>query len=168
MMCDVENLEIIECGQQIWGRFQAHLDDGPCCNFSFPGGRGFGVTMDGTADGVVSFVWYTYAYRNNHQRRLGIPEYHAASRSDEIKFLNENVRLLARVSTLPDFRRKGLARRLVGSTLCRLDVEYVECLTVWPDVRCLLSDTGFELIFRSSYGDPDYWLWCRGRIRAAV
>lgn len=94
-------------------------------------------------------------------------ELRGLARGEQIDFLNKNVRLLARVSTLPDYRLQGYARRLVEGTVNLLGVQYIECLTAWGDVRRLLKNVGFtqyqgcgssELDIKK---DIDYWLWRR-------
>lgn len=142
-----------------WSKFQKFLSGGPCCNFAFPQGECYGLFEGGELSQVCSMVWYTTVYKNSPFRHAAIPAIDRSSRSNEITFLNKNARLLARVSTLPEFRGKGYARHLIVETLPRLNVRYVECLTSHADIRRLLTLCGF--VQKGGGGTPyiDYWLF---------
>jgi GNAT superfamily N-acetyltransferase len=151
--------EIVQVNYQEWRRFQPFLEGGPCCNPAFPQGVCFALLLDADIESMAAMVWYTFAYRHSPWRRAAIPELLGMSLKETVDFLNKNVRLLARVSTLPQYRNHGYARRLVEETIGRLEAKYVECLTAWPDVRRLLARTGFTL--QSERDGIDYWLWQR-------
>jgi GNAT superfamily N-acetyltransferase len=151
--------EIVQVSYQEWRRFQPYLEGGPCCNPAFPQGVCYALLLDGDTESMAAMVWYTFAYRHSPWRRAAITELAEMTLQETVDFLNKNVRLLARVSTLPQYRKHGFARRLVSETIGRLEAKYVECLTAWPDVRRLLARTGFTL--KSEHNGIDYWLWER-------
>jgi hypothetical protein len=137
-----------------WRHFQNVLGGGPCCNLAFPQGTCYGLYEGGgwAADGrrmaadnekLAAMVWYTFCFRNNPWRAAAIPKSAKGSTKGRINFLNKNVRLLARISTLPEYRRKGYAETLISNTIKTLNVKYIECLTAHDDIRKLLSKTGF-------------------------
>jgi GNAT superfamily N-acetyltransferase len=153
--------DVIQVDYTEWLRFQPFLINGPCCNLAFPQGECWAILSEYSIDSMAAMVWYTFAFRHSPYRKAAIPELKGLSRPDEIAFLNKNVRLLARISTLPPFRRQGYAGRLLAATLNRPDVAYIECLTAWPDIRRLLLAAGFVRAGDCYGGAIDYWLWRR-------
>jgi len=144
-----------------WRKFQCHLGTGPCCQFAFKGGPCWGLYANADDTTLASMVWYTYGYGRSPFRASAIPGCAIGSLRQQRQFLNANVRLLARISTMPDFRHRGYAKTLLQYTMPKLDVPFIECLTVWPDVRKLLDSVGFECFNQATDQRPDYWLWCR-------
>lgn len=153
--------KIIEVGSDMWGRFSPCLSAGPCVAAAFPQGRGFGLWTDDGGVGVVSMVWYTYPHRHCPWHRSAYPNLKVLTRGDELDWLNKNARLLARISTLPDYRSRGYARRLVAETIANLGVPFIECLTAWPDVRRLLDSVGFVKCGGEHDKAIDFWVWAR-------
>lgn len=151
--------KIIEVNYKEWRQFQPHLVGGPCCNFAFPQGECFAVMIGDKTEKMAAMIWYTFAFRHSPFRKKAIPALKGLNRSGEIAFLNNNIRLLARVSTLPEYRRRGLAKELITKTLPKLKVQYVECITAWEDIRHLLSDCGFSKEGEKPNTGIDYWIW---------
>jgi hypothetical protein len=65
-------------------------------------------------------------------------------RQSELAMLNRNVRCIARVVIDPRYRGIGLARRLVRSTLPRLNVPIIEALGVMSSVNPFLEKAGMK------------------------
>jgi hypothetical protein len=145
----------------LWSKFQPHLSPGPCCNPAFPQGECFGLFENAGSQNITSMIWYTFCFRQSSQRRKAIPEFGTLSQPDQMIWLHKNIRLLARISTLPEYRHRGFAHKLVSETIELLNVPYVECLTVWPDVRHLLSDLNFIKMDNNIVNSIDYWLWTK-------
>ena len=159
--------EIIRVSYKEWQRFQPYLSEGPCVSMAFPQGDCFAILAGDGIETMAAMVWYTYVFRNSPYRLRAMMGLKFLDRSEQITFLNENVRLLARVSTLPEYRRLGYAKRLVAGSVGLLGVEYIECLTAWEDVRRLLRSCGFTCyrFENATCGKKrdkiDYWLWRR-------
>lgn len=153
--------EIIKIKSKEWSRFQPFLCGGPCCNMAFPSGSVYGLILDGDLNNIASMVWYTPPFVHTLFRNMILPELRGLNNRDSCIFLNKNVKLLARISTLPKYRGHGFAFELIKSTLPKLDVNYVECLTAHEDVRKLLIRLDFEKKSKAKYKEIDYWLWKR-------
>lgn len=151
--------KIINVKSKEWSRFQPYLDGGPCCNNAFPSGTVFALLTGEDIETIASMVWYTFPFYHSSFRDELLPELRGLSKMDGIAFLNQNVRLLARISTLPKFRGHGFAFELIKTTIALMNFKYIECLTAHNDVRKLLLRLGFEK--KSSVkGKPiDYYLW---------
>jgi GNAT superfamily N-acetyltransferase len=70
--------------------------------------------------------------------------FHGLDRQTELQLLNRHVRCLARVVIEPRFRGIGLAVRLVGETMPRLNVPIIEALGVMPLVNPFLERAGMQ------------------------
>jgi len=150
--------KIIKVKSKEWSRFQPFLCGGPCCNNAFPSGSVFALLTGETIESIASMVWYTYPFYHSSFRASLLPEIRGKDKFEEIAFLNKNVRLLARISTLPEFRGKGYAFELVEKTTPLLGVKYIECLTAHDDVRCLLRRLAFVKASEVKGKPIDYWL----------
>ena len=151
--------KIIKISSREWSKFQPFLCGGPCCNNAFPSGSVYGLFVGKNYEYVASMVWYTYPFFHTDFRKDLLPELRCLPEKEQIIFLNKNVRLLARISTLPQFRGLGFAGELVEKTRCLLNVKYIECLTAHNDVRCLLTKLAFQQISMVKNKPIDYWLW---------
>lgn len=150
--------KIIKIKSKEWEKFQACLNPGPCVNKAFPSGSVYGLFVVGEIPVLASMVWYTYPFFHTNFRKDILPEIRCLSEKEQITFLNKNVRLLARISTLLEFRGQGFAYKLISETLPLLNVKYIECLTAWPDVRRLLNKLGFVKLSETKGKPIDYWL----------
>jgi len=152
--------KIIKVKSKEWCRFQPFLNGGPCCNNAFPSGTVFALLTGESIESIASLVWYTYPFYHSSFRDNLVPELRGLNKMDGIAYLNKNVRLLARIGTLPEFRGKGYAFELVEKTMPLLGVKYIECLTAHDDVRKLLRRLAFSQISCVKDKPIDYWLRC--------
>jgi GNAT superfamily N-acetyltransferase len=150
--------KIIKIKTKEWSRFQPFLAGGPCCNNAFPSASVYGLLTGESIDSLASMVWYTNPFYHTSFRSTLLPELSGIEQKEILPFLNKNVRVLARIGTLPEFRKKGYAFRLVEKTLPLLNVKYIECLTAHEDVRCLLTKLGFKKVSENRNKTVDYWL----------
>jgi len=141
-----------------WKIFQPFLSGGPCCNMAFPSSTVFALFTGQKMENIASMVWYTFPFYHTTFRNELIPELRVLNKNDGLAYLNKNVKLLARVSTLPDFRGNGFAYNLIKETLPLLGVKYIECLTAHDDIRCLLKRLAFVKLSEAKGKDIDYWL----------
>jgi GNAT superfamily N-acetyltransferase len=153
MVCKIINVKA-----KTWERFQPFLPGGPCCNMAFPSGTVFALLPDDGTEEIASMVWYTYPFYHTNFRDNLLPELRGLNEKDGLAFINKNVKLLARVSTLPKYRGMGYAYKLISRTLPELGVKYIECLTAHDDIRRLLIRLGFEKISSAKGKNIDYWL----------
>jgi hypothetical protein len=160
--------KICEVHYDVWRIFIPYLSDGPCCNMAFPQGRCFAIFGNGDNDkgdynfvAIRSFVWFTYVFRNSPYRLTALPFLRAMNRRQRVDFYNQKIRLLARIGTLSQWRRRGYAKTLIEYGLSALDVDYVECLTAHNDVRFLLVTCGFKAVKAEGGGGISYFLWRR-------
>jgi len=89
---------------------------------------------------------------------------HALAR-ERHALLNREVRTLRRLVTHPEWRRKGLAAKLLRVTLPALGVPFVECVSVAARRSHFLEDADFvccgSVLPRGNAPRPFYYLWTR-------
>ena len=152
--------KIVSIKSKEWCRFQPFLNGGACCNNAFPSGTVFGLLTGETIESIASMVWYTHPFYHTSFRDTLLPGLRGKEKSEVLDFLNKNVRVLARIGTLPQFRGKGFAFELVEKTMPLLNVKYIECLTAHDDVRKLLKRLAFTCVSAVKGKPIDYWLRC--------
>lgn len=140
-----------------WNLFQCHLNDGPCCSPAFPSTMCYGLYVGKRYSHIAAMIWYTWPYKNSPFRSKAIPELRGMSIADGVEFVNRNVCLLARVSTLPKYRGLGYAAAIIKETIPLCGVKYIECLTAHDDIRSLLLRCDFKKIM--SRGNLDYFMY---------
>ena len=153
--------KIIRVKHKLWDEFSCSLAEGPCVQPAFSSADCFCIVADNTVETLASMIWYSAVFRNNCLRGQIITDIPTTNGQLQMDFLNKNIRLLARISTKPEFRGQGYASELLARTIDTLAVKYVECLTVWPDVRRLLLKHGFVFHGQTVRNNVDYWLWTK-------
>jgi hypothetical protein len=153
------NTQIIKIKSKEWSNFQPYLKDGICSNNAFPSSLCFGLFVVEPIPVIASMVWYTMPFFHTDFRSSLIPELRGLDKKDTLAFINKNVRLLARISTLPKFRGNGFAFELVQKTIALLNFKYIECLTAHDDVRSLLKRLAFSCVSACKGKPIDYWLY---------
>jgi len=103
-------------------------------------------------------VWYSYPFFHTGFRSEVLVEMQGLPEKEALSFINRNIRLLARVSTLPEFRGNGYAYELCLGTLPMLGVPIIECLTAHDEVRRLLTRLGFFCLSENRQKTVDYWV----------
>lgn len=73
-----------------------------------------------------------------------------AHRSTRLKLINQNIRYLCRIITVPQFRRLGIATKLIAETVSLQSVPVVETLTPIDFTNALFQKCGFELFYQSA------------------
>lgn len=73
-----------------------------------------------------------------------------AHRSDRLKLINQNIRYLCRIIVVPQFRRCGIATKLIAETVCLQNVPIVETLTPIDFTNVLFQKTGFSIFYQSA------------------
>lgn len=140
-----------------WNLFQSCLNDGPCCRPAFPSTMCYGLFVGRRHERIAAMIWYTWPYKNSPFRAAAIKELRGMGVAAAVDYINKNVCLLARISTLPKYRGNGYAAALIKETIPLCGVKYVECLTAHDDVRKLLARCGFLNI--ECKCNLDYWLY---------
>lgn len=141
-----------------WSKFQPCLKGGICSNNAFPSGDCYGLFELEPIPAIASMVWYTFPFLHTNFRNDLLPELRGLDSKASLTFINKNVRLLARISTLPAFRGKNYAFELISKTMPLLGVKYIECLTAHADVRRLLTRLAFKCVSTVKSKPIDYWL----------
>jgi len=144
-----------------WSEFSKALGPGPCRSMAFPQGEAYAIFLNTLKRPMVGMVWYTYAYRNNQWRKNAIPILQYLNQKQQIAYLNNNVRLLARISVFEEYRHHRYAQKLLARTIRKIGVQYVECLTAHDDIRSLLDKCGFILYDENLEQNLSYYLWTR-------
>lgn len=71
-------------------------------------------------------------------------------RSDRLKLINQNIRYLCRIIVVPQFRRCGIATKLIAETVHLQNVPIVETLTPIDFTNVLFQKCGFEIRYQSA------------------
>jgi GNAT superfamily N-acetyltransferase len=123
-----------------------------------------------TGGQVVSVAVYAFpTLQSSVRNRVFADRYngHALARERHV-LLNREVRTLRRLVTHPDWRRKGLAAKLLRVTLPALDVPFVECVSVAARRSHFLEDAGFvccgSVLPRGTAPRPFYYIWRQSNI----
>jgi len=153
--------KILPVKSKTWSKFQPYLKNGICSNNAFPSSTCYGLFVFEPNPVIASMVWYTFPFYHTTFRDNLLPELRGTNKMDGLAYLNQNVRLLARISTLPKYRGNGFAFELVRKTIYGLGVKYVECLTAHDDVRNLLMRLAFNKVSGTKDEKIDYWLWTK-------
>lgn len=151
--------EILPVKSKEWSKFQPFLKGGICSNNAFPSSMCFGLFVAEPSPVLASMVWYTFPYFHTNFRTGIIPELSGLDKNTELAYINKNIRLLARISTLPQFRGNSFAFELIKKTIPCLTVKYIECLTAHEDVRRLLTRLDFRHASVVKNKTIDYFLY---------
>ena len=109
---------------------------------------------------LAGFIGYNYCFRNSPFWAEYFVELQGKSKKDQLLWANQNIRMLSRVMIVPEFRGRGLAKRLILETILLVGVPFVECMTAEERISRLLVSCGFVEYIAVSGHRLGYYVYC--------
>jgi GNAT superfamily N-acetyltransferase len=131
-----------------------------------PVDRIYRLKADGRLACVAVYAFPTLQSSVRNRVFAGRYNGHALAR-ERHDLLNREMRTLRRLVTHPDWRRRGLAAKLLRVTLPALGIPFVECVSVAARRSSFLEDAGFvccgSVLPGGAAPRPMYYLWAGRR-----